>query len=117
MEGKKWQVQFRSIGKARICDEFAPVALAAAKVSRSGLLGSSPPARMAGRIRPLFLAAEHRVVRNDFLTIYVLGRDVPDLVGWSAVGELFGFGLGAVTGAAIVWILKKPKGALNGESS
>lgn len=65
----------------------------------------------------LFLAAEHRVVRNDFLTIYVLGRDVPDLVGWSAVGELFGFGLGAVTGAAIVWILKKPKGALNGESS
>lgn len=65
----------------------------------------------------LFLAAELRVVRNDFLTIYVFGRDVPDLVGWSAVGELFGIGLGAVTGAAIVWILKKPKGALNGESS
>lgn len=63
------------------------------------------------------LAGELRVVRIDFFTVYIFGREVPDLVGWSAVGELFGIGLGAVTGAAMVWILKKPKGLLNGEGS
>lgn len=63
------------------------------------------------------LAEKLRVVRFDFFTVYIFGREVPDLVGWSAIGELFGIGLGAVTGAAIVWILKNPRGALYGESS
>lgn len=47
----------------------------------------------------------------------VFGRYVPDLVAWSFGGVLFGIGFGVVTGAAVVWIRRKPKEVLTGESS
>jgi hypothetical protein len=47
----------------------------------------------------------------------VFGRSVPDLVAWSFGAALFGLGFGAITGAAVVWILRKPKNVLIGESS
>jgi hypothetical protein len=59
----------------------------------------------------IFLA---RVKVDFFEGIRVFGRDVPVLVGMSVVGELFGFGLGAVTGATMVWILRKPIGVAGG---
>jgi nitrate reductase gamma subunit len=52
-----------------------------------------------------------------FASAEVFGRNVPDLVAWSFGAVLFGIGFGAITGAAILWIRRKPKDALTGESS
>jgi len=62
----------------------------------------------------ILLARGLQVVQLDLLEgTQLFGWSVPDLVGWSVVAELFGFGIGAVTGAAIVWILRKPTSILN----
>ncbi len=65
----------------------------------------------------LLAAALHVIQFGLFGPDQVFGWYAPDLVNFSVIGELFGFGLGAVTGAAVVWILRKPKSVLTGESS
>lgn len=52
-----------------------------------------------------------------FQSAEVFGRNVPDLLAWSFGGVLFGIGFGTITGAAVVWIRRKPKDVLTGESS
>lgn len=58
----------------------------------------------------LAVAMDLNIVGFDFFgPDRILGRSVPDVLGWSAIGSVFGFGFAVITGAAIVWIQRKPK--------
>ena len=56
------------------------------------------------------MAMDLNIVGFDFFgPDRILGRSVPDVLGWSAIGSVLGFGFAVITGAAIVWIQRKPK--------
>jgi hypothetical protein len=48
---------------------------------------------------------------------WLFGLSVPELLGWAAVGAIFGLGLGAVTGAAMIWMrqIGPDRGAIGGQ--
>lgn len=88
------------------------------KFFRAGYWLAARPLGWVAGLGLVFLAGRLGVIQIPlpFESAGVFGRNVPDLVAWSFAGVLFGIGFGAVTGAGVVWIWRKPKDMLTRES-
>jgi hypothetical protein len=80
------------------------------RFSRAGYWFAARALGWLAGIGLLGAAIDANIVGFDFFTpAQILGRSAPDVLVWSVIGLLFGFGFATITGAALVWIQRTPK--------